>query len=181
MALEQADPGAMIRAAGQVEASHQQIHELQMRLQDVLPRLATLLDGGRFADFQRDYSQFDSQIERVKQGLDLVHSSLTGQLQPKLELRPMVEVELSVDWDQPPPSPEFPAGLPDGASQLAGANAELNSLLNALDSVLVESMPSWDPDARGAWREARRSWAEANRRQSEILHHLGGHGQVPGP
>ncbi|MDO5068065.1 MAG: hypothetical protein Q4D96_12360 [Propionibacteriaceae bacterium] len=166
MAVEQADQGAMIRAAGRVEASHQQIHELQMRLQDDLPRLATVLDGNRFVAFQRDYSHFDSQIERVKQGLDLVHSSLTGQG------RPRVVVAMSLESD-PPPSPEFPTGLPDGASELAGANAELNSVLNSLSTELAESMPSWVPEAREAWQEARRSWVEANRRQSEILTQLG--------
>lgn len=169
MTMEQADQGAMIRAAGQVEASHQQIHELQMRLQDDLPRLATLLDSGQFVAFQRDYSHFDSQIERVKQGLDLVHSSLTGQRHPS------VIVEMVLEQD-PPPSPEFPAGLPEGASQLAGANAELNSVLSSLNTELEESMPQWAPEARGAWQEARRSWAEANRRQSEILTELEGRG-----
>lgn len=154
----------MLRAAGQVEASHQRIHELQRRLQSDLPRLAEVLGGGHFAAFQRDYSAFDSQFERVKQELDTVHASLTGQRSGKVVGDPVP--------DDLPVGPEISSGLPDGASELAGANAELNSLLNALSSELEETMPGWDVDARRAWQEARRSWTEANRRQSEILTRL---------
>lgn len=155
----------MLRAAGQVEASHQRIHELQRRLQSDLPRLAAVLGGGPFEAFQRDYSAFDSQFERVKQELDAVHSSLTGQQSRQVVGEPLPDAA-------PPVGPEFPGGLPDGASELAGANVELNSLLTALNSELEETMPGWDAEARSAWQSARRSWVEANRRQSEILTRL---------
>ena len=79
MAPKRADNPVMAQAAGQVETKHQQIHDLQIRLQKQLPALASRWGASEFNTFQHDYSQFDSEFERVKQGLDMVHASLTGQ------------------------------------------------------------------------------------------------------
>jgi len=67
---------AMAMAAQQIEAKHQQIHSLQERLQGQMVNLSTRWRGNDSAAFQRGYSQFDTEFERVKQGLDRVHTSL---------------------------------------------------------------------------------------------------------
>ena len=86
MAPKRADNPVMAQAAGQVETKHQQIHDLQIRLQKQLPALASRWGASEFNTFQHDYSQFDSEFERVKQGLDMVHASLTGQAEVPLSL-----------------------------------------------------------------------------------------------
>lgn len=70
------DCAAMAKAAQQIEAKHQQIHMLQERLQDQMMRLSSSWRGQAFIAFQYRYSKFDTEFERVKQGLDRVHTSL---------------------------------------------------------------------------------------------------------
>lgn len=72
----QSDSAAMARAARQVEAKHQQIHALQERLESEMLRLSQHWHGKRSAEFQYAYSKFDTEFERVKQGLDTIHISL---------------------------------------------------------------------------------------------------------
>ncbi len=70
------DCAAMARAAQQIEAKHQQIHMLQERLQGQMVKLSSRWPGDASAAFQHRYSKFDTEFERVKQGLDRVHTSL---------------------------------------------------------------------------------------------------------
>ena len=76
MGDEFVDCAAMTKAAHQIEAKHQQIHLLQQRLQGKMMRLSTRWHGNASAAFQHRYSKFDTEFERVKQGLDKIHSSL---------------------------------------------------------------------------------------------------------
>ena len=78
MAREHVENPVVAEAAAQIEVKHQQIHDLQARLQKQLPALAARWNMHEFTAFQRDYSHFDSEFERVKQGLDMIHASLTG-------------------------------------------------------------------------------------------------------
>lgn len=71
-----ADCAAMVIAAQQIEVRHQQIHHLQARLEQQMVSLSTRWPGNTSAVFQRSYSKFDTEFERVKQGLDKLHSSL---------------------------------------------------------------------------------------------------------
>ena len=71
-----AERRAMTVAAQQIEAKHQQIHRLQERLQGQMVNLSTRWHGKDSAAFQRGYSKFDTELERVKQGLDRIHNSL---------------------------------------------------------------------------------------------------------
>ena len=81
MAREHVENPVVAEAAAQIEVKHQQIHDLQARLQKQLPALAARWNMHEFTAFQRDYSHFDSEFERVKQGLDMIHASLTGQVE----------------------------------------------------------------------------------------------------
>lgn len=67
---------AVARAAQQVEEKHQQIHTLQTLLQNQMLDLSSRWSGSAATAFQRDYSQFDTEFEKVKQGLDKIHSAL---------------------------------------------------------------------------------------------------------
>ncbi|SDY84387.1 WXG100 family type VII secretion target [Tessaracoccus flavus] len=70
----------MQRAAQRVESRHQQIHALQTRLQGQMAELDSRWHGRAASAFQGDYRRFDTEFERVKQGLDLIHSSLVESL-----------------------------------------------------------------------------------------------------
>ena len=179
------DNPVMARAAGQVETKHQQIHDLQLKLQKQLPALATHWSVNEFNTFQRDYSQFDSEFERVKQGLDMVHASLTGQAEvpipPARRGRGQVNARRAHPSHGAPkarrarseaPQHGHPAPLPDGVAGLADANAELNTLLATLHSELVVSMAEWTDAARHAWDTAQTSWDESNHRQQDIVANL---------
>lgn len=82
-----ADCAAMAIAAQQIEVKHQQIHRLQARLEGQMVSLSTRWHGNASAVFQRSYSKFDTEFERVKQDLDRLHSSLveTSRQQPHRE------------------------------------------------------------------------------------------------
>ena len=168
MAPKRADNPVMAQAAGQVETKHQQIHDLQIRLQKQLPALASRWGASEFNTFQHDYSQFDSEFERVKQGLDMVHASLTGQAEvptpPARRAHPQARRARPEN-----PQHGYPASLPEGIAGLADANAELNTLLAVLRSELSSSMVHWDDAARNAWTTAQTSWDESNRRQQDIV------------
>ena len=181
MAPKRADNPVMAQAAGQVETKHQQIHDLQIRLQKQLPALASRWGASEFNTFQHDYSQFDSEFERVKQGLDMVHASLTGQAEvptpPARRAHPQARRAHPQNDPQPqarrahPETPQLgcPASLPEGIAGLADANAELNALLAVLHSELSGSMMHWDDAARHAWTTAQTSWDESSRRQQDIV------------
>lgn len=66
----------MAKAAQQIEAKHQQIHQLQSRLQGQMTDLSSRWVGNASTAFQRGYSQFDTEFEKVKQGLDKIHTAL---------------------------------------------------------------------------------------------------------
>jgi len=168
MAPKRADNPVMAQAAGQVETKHQQIHDLQIRLQKQLPALASRWGASEFNTFQHDYSQFDSEFERVKQGLDMVHASLTGQAE--VPTPPARRAHPQARRARPEtPQHGYPASLPEGIAGLADANAELNTLLAVLRSELSSSMAHWDDAARHAWTTAQTSWDESNRRQQDIV------------
>ncbi len=76
MGDKSADWAAMATAAQQIEAKHQQIHTLQERLEGQMVQLSARWHGHASAAFQREYSNFDTEFERVKQDLDKVHTSL---------------------------------------------------------------------------------------------------------
>ena len=183
MAPKRADNPVMAQAAGQVETKHQQIHDLQIRLQKQLPALATHWSVNEFNTFQRDYSQFDSEFERIKQGLDMVHASLTGQAEvptpPARRARTSAsradtrrDVPKARRAQSDTPQRGYSATLPDGVAGLADANAELNNLLTGLRSELAGSMTQWNDAARHAWNTAQTSWDESNRRQQDIVANL---------
>lgn len=74
------DRAAMQRATQQIEAKHQQIHQLQARLQGQMSDLSVRWQGNASMAFQRGYQQFDSEFEKVKGGLDKIHTSLVETL-----------------------------------------------------------------------------------------------------
>ena len=169
MVTEHADNPVMAQAAGQVETKHQQIHDLQIRLQKQLPVLAAHWDADEFTVFQHDYSRFDSECERVKQGLDMVHASLTGQTEVPI---PPARRTPTRNRRRSPASPRCgrtTAVLPEGLAGLVEANAALSALLAGLQGELADSMAQWDDAARRAWTTAQTSWDESNRRQQDIV------------
>ena len=168
MVTEHADNPVMAQAAGQVETKHQQIHDLQIRLQKQLPVLAAHWDADEFTVFQHDYSRFDSECERVKQGLDMVHASLTGQTEVPIPPRRTP----TRDRRRSPASPRrgrTTAVLPEGIAGLVEANAELSTLLARLQGELASSMAQWDDTARRAWTTAQTSWDESSRHRQDIV------------
>ena len=169
MVTERADNPVMAQAAGQVETKHQQIHDLQVRLQRQLPVLAAHWEADEFTVFQHDYSRFDSECERVKQGLDMVHASLTGQTEVPV---PPARRTPTRDRRRNPSSPRrgrATAVLPEGIAGLVEANAELSTLLTGLQGELAGSMAQWDDAARHAWTTAQSSWDESSRRRQDIV------------
>ena len=74
------DRAAMQKATQQIETKHQQIHTLQTRLQGQMTDLSSRWHGYASTAFQRGYQQFDSEFEKVKQGLDKIHTSLVETL-----------------------------------------------------------------------------------------------------
>ncbi|MGV8846467.1 WXG100 family type VII secretion target [Tessaracoccus sp.] len=76
MGNKSVDRAAMAKAAQQIEAKHQQIHQLQSRLQGQMTDLSSRWVGNASTAFQRGYSQFDTEFEKVKQGLDKIHTAL---------------------------------------------------------------------------------------------------------
>lgn len=173
MAREHVENPVVAEAAAQIEVKHQQIHDLQARLQKQLPALAARWNMHEFTAFQRDYSHFDSEFERVKQGLDMIHASLTGQVEVPASAGRIRQVEPRARRAKPEPPPlDSTAALPEGLARLAEANAELNTLLAALCDEVAGSIAEWSDASRRAWDAAQSSWDEANRRQQEIMDNL---------
>ncbi len=169
MAPEQGHNHAMADAADLIEAKHQLIHDLQRRLQRELPELAARWETREFNTFQQHYCQFDTEIERVKQGLDMVHASLTGQ-----ELGP---VPAARSRRKPGQQKDRRDSAPEGTRRLAAAHAELSALLGALSHELADSMGQWNEASRAAWNAAQSAWAESSSRQRDIV----GAPSVPNP
>lgn len=63
-------------AVQQIEARHHQIHVLQTRLHAQMLELNGRWSGKAALAFQRKYSQFDTEFEKVKQCLDEIHVAL---------------------------------------------------------------------------------------------------------
>lgn len=76
MVDQSSDREAMAKAAQHIEHTTQEIHDIQSRLQAELSDLAARWTGSGSNRFQRSYSQFDTEIEKIKQDLDKVHSAL---------------------------------------------------------------------------------------------------------
>ncbi len=76
MGNKSVDLAAMAKAAQQIEAKHQQIHQLQSRLQGQMTDLSSRWAGNASTTFHHSYSQFDTEFEKIKQGLDKIHSAL---------------------------------------------------------------------------------------------------------
>lgn len=64
------------KAVRQIEAKHHQIHVLQNRLHGQMMLLNGRWSGKAARVFQRDYSRFDTEFEKVKQSLDRIHVAL---------------------------------------------------------------------------------------------------------
>lgn len=94
MGDESVDRAAVHRATQLIEAKHQQIHDLQARLQVQVSTLSTRLPASCSGAFQRSYCQFDSEMEKVKQGLDWVHDSLVETLRDA----PHATHDVPSDW-----------------------------------------------------------------------------------
>ena len=66
----------MQKAAGQIEQKHQEIHSLQTTLHTQVEDLRRGWVGQASDAFYKAYTQFDSEFEKVKAGLDDIHSKL---------------------------------------------------------------------------------------------------------
>lgn len=71
----------MHRATQQIDAKHRAIHDLQGRLRDRMVELSTRWHGQASNEFQRGYREFDTEFEKVKAGLDTIHTQLVQTLQ----------------------------------------------------------------------------------------------------
>lgn len=80
MGEKSVDRAAMQKATQQIETKHQQIHALQNRLQGQMADLGSRWHGNASTAFQNGYRAFDSEFEKVKQGLDSIHVSLVQTL-----------------------------------------------------------------------------------------------------
>lgn len=80
MANKSVDRDAMLRATQQLETKHQQIYALQSRLQGQMNDLKSRWHGNAANAFQRGYSSFDAEFEKVKNGLDKIHVQLVETL-----------------------------------------------------------------------------------------------------
>lgn len=80
MGEKSVDRAAMQKATQQIETKHQQIHALQTRLQGQMVDLGSRWRSNSSTVFQQGYQQFDSEFEKVKQGLDQIHTSLVQTL-----------------------------------------------------------------------------------------------------
>lgn len=80
MANKSVDRDAMLKATQQIETKHQQIYNLQRRLQDQMNDLKVRWTGNASNTFQRGYKAFDDEFEVVKNGLDQIHVQLVQTL-----------------------------------------------------------------------------------------------------
>ena len=73
---KQVDRAEMKKAADQIEAKHQAIHQLQTQLNGQINSLRSGWSGQASDAFYKAYTQFDGEFEKVKAGLDEVHGKL---------------------------------------------------------------------------------------------------------
>lgn len=76
MGNKSVDREAMAKAAQQIEQKHQQIHSLQTTLQGQMTELSGRWTGRAAKAFQDGYRMFDAEFEKVKGGLDKIHTQL---------------------------------------------------------------------------------------------------------
>lgn len=76
MADPPVDLGAMYLAAQAIEAKHQQIHALQAQLQWQMTIQAMTWSATEAPGIHHGYQQLDTELEKVKQSLETVQSSL---------------------------------------------------------------------------------------------------------
>ena len=76
MNTKSVDRAAMAKAAKQIETKHQDIHKLQIKLQGEMQALAGSWQSQAASAFQSGFEKFDREFEKVKAGLDEIHTSL---------------------------------------------------------------------------------------------------------
>ncbi len=77
MGNKSVDRAEMAKAAQQIDTKHQQIVALQSRLRGEMQTLAGVWTGKASVAFQNGYQRFDEEYEKVKNGLEKIHSALT--------------------------------------------------------------------------------------------------------
>ena len=77
MGNKSVDRAEMNKAAQQIDTKHQEIVQLQTRLRNEMGTLAGTWSGRASTAFQNGYQRFDEEFEKVKNGLEQIHSSLT--------------------------------------------------------------------------------------------------------
>lgn len=77
MGNKSVDRAEMAKAAQQIDTKHQQIVSLQSRLRGEMQTLAGTWTGRASIAFQKGYERFDEEYEKVKNGLEKIHSALT--------------------------------------------------------------------------------------------------------
>lgn len=77
MGNKSVDRAEMNKAAQQIDTKHQQIVALQTRLRGEMQTLAASWTGKASTAFQNGYQRFDEEYEKVKNGLEQIHSALT--------------------------------------------------------------------------------------------------------
>ena len=77
MVNKSVDRAEMNKAAQQIDTKHQQIVALQTRLRGEMQTLAAAWTGKASTAFQNGYQRFDEEYEKVKNGLEQIHSALT--------------------------------------------------------------------------------------------------------
>lgn len=73
---QQVDRAEMKKAAQQIEAKHQAIHQLQAQLNGQISSLKAGWVGNAADAFVKAYSEFDREFEKVKAGLEDIHGKL---------------------------------------------------------------------------------------------------------
>ncbi|WP_203567892.1 WXG100 family type VII secretion target [Aestuariimicrobium ganziense] len=73
---QQVDRAEMKKAADQIEAKHQAIHQLQSTLSGQINSLRAGWVGNASDAFYKAYTQFDGEFEKVKGGLEEIHGKL---------------------------------------------------------------------------------------------------------
>lgn len=72
------DRAEMKKAAEQIDASHQGIHQIQNTLSNQINDLRAGWTGQASDAFYRAYSQFDDEFQKVKAGLEEIHGKLVS-------------------------------------------------------------------------------------------------------
>lgn len=80
MGNKSVDRAEMAKAAQQIDTKHQQIVALQTSLRGEMSSLAAVWTGRASTAFQQGYQRFDEEYDKVKNGLERIHSALTETL-----------------------------------------------------------------------------------------------------